>query len=138
MAPGRLAGCRILVVDDEAPLRTILRETFEAEGAQVSEAANVLDALSLIAPGAFEVVVSDVQMPMLGGIALYEGGCRRDPSLACRFLFWSGEPQSPEASDLQARTGRPVMAKTAPFEALVLEVLTASRLDRLFRGRFPS
>ena len=137
MAPGRLAGCRVLVVDDEDSLRGLLRNMFEAEGAQVADAANVPDAISLIVPGALEVVISDVQMPLGGGIALYEGGCRRDPSLARRFLFWSGAPQGSEASDLQARTGRPVMAKTVSLEALVLEVLAASRLDRLFRPRFP-
>ena len=60
---------RILVVDDDAGIRTLLRELFEDEGYDVDEAANggaVLDALS--SSDAPSLVLMDVRMPDITGI----------------------------------------------------------------------
>ena len=56
---------RILVVDDEANIRTLIRKYAEFEGDQVTEAENGMEAVELCRrhPDAFDIIVMDVMMP---------------------------------------------------------------------------
>lgn len=59
--------CRILIIDDEAPLRKLVRITLEASGFEVREADSGLRGITeaaLVRPG---VVVLDLGLPDLGG-----------------------------------------------------------------------
>ncbi|ABL82441.1 MULTISPECIES: response regulator transcription factor [unclassified Nocardioides] len=62
---------RILVVDDEPPIRTVLRGYLEAEGFVVSEAADGAAALAELRAGSAEpvdLVLLDVMMPGMDGL----------------------------------------------------------------------
>ena len=62
---------RILVVDDEPPIRTVLRGYLEAEGFMVSEAADGSAALAELRAGSAEpvaLVLLDVMMPGMDGL----------------------------------------------------------------------
>ena len=59
---------RILIVDDEAPIRTLIRGYLEAEAFVVEEAADGRDALARIRADAPDVVVLDVMLPGLDGV----------------------------------------------------------------------
>jgi putative two-component system response regulator len=63
---------QILVVDDEAVTRDVLRHMLESEGHEVSLAASAAEARQLIArPGeSYDVVLCDVQMPGESGLSL--------------------------------------------------------------------
>ena len=52
----------ILVVDDEAPVRTLLRECFELEGFRVTEAADAQSAKSCLLPEAPHLVTLDLKL----------------------------------------------------------------------------
>jgi CheY-like chemotaxis protein len=67
-----LAGRSILVVDDEADVREVLRTALEDRGARVACAASVAEALAHYATEPPEVVVSDIGMPGADGYALAE------------------------------------------------------------------
>lgn len=58
---------RILVVDDEADIRDILKLTLEGEGYQVEEAADGEEALRLIRKVNPQLVILDFKMPRLDG-----------------------------------------------------------------------
>lgn len=60
---------RILVADDEANIRMIIRKYAEFAGNQVAEAENGLEAVEMIRrdPTGFDIVVMDVMMPELDG-----------------------------------------------------------------------
>lgn len=62
---------RILVVDDEANIRTLIRKYAEFEGDQVTEAENGMEAVELCRrhPDAFDIIVMDVMMPELDGFS---------------------------------------------------------------------
>ena len=62
---------RILVVDDEANIRTLIRKYAEFEGDQVTEAKNGMEAVELCRrhPDAFDIIVMDVMMPELDGFS---------------------------------------------------------------------
>ncbi len=62
---------RILVVDDEAKIRLLIRKYAEFEGHQVTEAENGMEAVVLCRknPDLFDIVIMDVMMPELDGFS---------------------------------------------------------------------
>ncbi len=71
---------RILVVDDEPDLRFLLRRVFEAAGHAVSEAGNGADALTSVRRSPPDLVVTDMMMPVMGGVELIRR-LRSDPTM---------------------------------------------------------
>src|SRR5512137_1834227 len=63
---------RVLVVDDEAPIRDMLAEFLELEGYLVGSAADGEQAIGELAKAPYDVVLTDLKMPRMGGIALLE------------------------------------------------------------------
>lgn len=64
---------RILFVEDEPMLRTLIGETLQDLGHEVQLASDALVAAGLLAQSAFEVVISDITMPGgMSGIDLAE------------------------------------------------------------------
>lgn len=61
--------CRILVVDDEAPVRKLFAQCLN-ERHSCETAANAQEALEWLQREPFAMVISDIQMPGLGGIEL--------------------------------------------------------------------
>ena len=64
---------RILVVDDDAPVRRMLARTLEAEGHEVTTVADGGRALAEVERSAPDAVILDVAMPGMDGLAV----CRR-------------------------------------------------------------
>lgn len=63
---------RILIVDDEAPIRALLNECLEGQGYRTVEASNADEALAVLSASAFDLVLSDVRMPGKSGLQLLE------------------------------------------------------------------
>src|SRR5688572_420968 len=72
---------RILVVDDEPALRDVLTMVLEDEGYAVASAANGAEALAMVAHVRPAVVITDIMMPVLDGIALCQA-LTTDPATA--------------------------------------------------------
>jgi two-component system, OmpR family, KDP operon response regulator KdpE len=64
------AQARILIVEDEAPIRRFLRLALEAEGHLVSEAATARDGIALAAKEAPAVMILDLGLPDADGITV--------------------------------------------------------------------
>jgi response regulator RpfG family c-di-GMP phosphodiesterase len=62
----------VLVVDDEAPIRDMLAEFLELEGYLVGSASDGEAALRELTKAPYDVVLTDLKMPRMGGIALLE------------------------------------------------------------------
>ena len=58
---------RILIIDDEEPIRMFLSDVFERDGFDVALAANGREGLALALGGGFDVIVTDMVMPDLVG-----------------------------------------------------------------------
>jgi DNA-binding response OmpR family regulator len=63
---------RVLIIDDEAPIRLLCRVNLEAEGMEVHEAGNGTTGLELVRSARPDVVLLDVMMPGLDGWAVAE------------------------------------------------------------------
>ncbi len=82
----------ILLVEDEESVRRFAAMTLEAKGYRVLQAANGLEALKTLESSAVDLVVSDVIMPELGGVALAKRLREHTPSPP--ILFMSGHAES--------------------------------------------
>ncbi len=60
---------KILIVDDEAKIREVLREYAEFEGHEVAEAADGMQAIELARSNDYDIIVMDVMMPRLDGFS---------------------------------------------------------------------
>ena len=59
----------ILVVDDEARIRTLIRKYAEFEGHQVTEAADGMQAVLLCRANEYDIIIMDIMMPELDGFS---------------------------------------------------------------------
>ncbi len=92
-APSHAHGT-VLLVEDEASLRALLRETLEEGGYSVLEARDGAEALTIAAAhaGPIQIMVTDVMMPGLSGPKLAELVARTRPDMKVLFISgYSGE-----------------------------------------------
>jgi DNA-binding NtrC family response regulator len=77
---------KILIVDDEPHVSLILKQYLERAGYSVNTALNGDQALARIAEQMPHVLITDVQMPKMGGIELCETIASRHPEL-CQLII---------------------------------------------------
>jgi CheY-like chemotaxis protein len=130
-----VAAHRVLVIDDEPTIRVALRRFFTRLGWEVSEAADGRAALALLigadnseSRGArFDMVLSDIRMPGLNGIQLYDRLKTTRPDIVRRLVFSTGDVAGSEAADLVRELGCPLVQK--PFMLSELQEI-AERLTK--------
>lgn len=118
-AAQRLAGVRILLVDDEDAVRRPMAKFLKRRGAEVFEASDGLQALALLEREAVHVILADLRMPRMSGIELFAALTGDRPHLAARVLFLSGD-----ASQL-SEPGTPV-----PRERVLVKPVELAELER--------
>jgi signal transduction histidine kinase len=113
-APARpVRPARVLVVDDEAGVRAVLRELLGSEGYTVVDVPDGPSGLALCETEAIDVVLSDVSMPGMSGWEVAEACHARFPDVPVGLITGWGDRLDP---DELARHGvRFVVAK--PFQA---------------------
>lgn len=102
----------VLLVDDDDDVRRALRKILERGGMTVSEAASAPAALALVDRGpTVDVVVSDVLMPEMSGLAFYDELITRAPGLAGRVIFLTGAAKDPAIHGPIEQRGVPLISK---------------------------
>jgi two-component system KDP operon response regulator KdpE len=88
MIPSLLAPCggNILVTDDDADLRRVLKRTLDALGFDVVESSNGEQALEEVQTGRFDALLLDVNMPGIGGVAACREIRKKEPRLQILML----------------------------------------------------
>jgi CheY-like chemotaxis protein len=109
----------ILVVEDEADVRKIVRRQLESLGHRVLVAEAATEALLLLTgPGAPEVLLTDVVLATgMNGIDLAAAALKARPGMPV--IFMSGYTAVPEAQQRIRETGAPLLSK--PFSTPQLE-----------------
>lgn len=69
---GRPPKGRILLVDDERDINTVVKKGLERVGFKVRAFNNPLDALSKFEAGSYDVALLDIRMPSMNGFELYK------------------------------------------------------------------
>ena len=69
---------RILIVDDEAPVRGLLRVIAQRSGLIADEAGNGFECLELLGRNTYDVILLDLAMPWMNGLEVIEYLKRKD------------------------------------------------------------
>ncbi|CAH1688118.1 Histidine kinase [Hyphomicrobiales bacterium] len=85
-----LAG-RVLIVDDEASIASFIAEALERDGADVTTVTSGYDAQTLLAEQPFDVVLTDLRMPGVGGERLLAFIAEERPDLKGRVVVMTGD-----------------------------------------------
>lgn len=124
---------KILLVDDEEPVRGFLKRSLELDGHQVSVAIDGADAMDRLVElgGAVELVLTDIRMPMMDGIQLALAAKRDYPDLSI-VLMTGFADQRERAKNLDVIV-EDVLSK--PFSLAELRATVTRVLDaRALRG----
>ena len=83
----------ILVVDDDATLRDLLVDTLDAVGYRTTGASDGIEALQKLKEQMFDLMITDIKMPHIDGIALLKKVRRRYPKLPVLFITGVATPE---------------------------------------------
>jgi len=116
---------RVLIVEDDDAVRMMLQEGLQRDGFEVVVASNVRDALSYIAAETFDVLLSDLHMPLAGdGFTLVSAMRHTHPDALTVIL--SGYPAVDEAMSAILSQADEIFAK--PIRIGALKELIRTRL----------
>lgn len=123
---------RILIAEDDTAVREFVRRALEHGGHQVMTAQDGLDALDILGGGDFDLLITDIVMPGLDGIALALKVAKERPQMAILMMTgYAAERQ--RAHNLDVLIHR-VVAK--PFS--LREICDAAEAAMLAKERLPA
>ena len=123
---------RVLVIDDEAPIRLLCRVNLEAERMDVLEAADGPTGLEVARNERPDVVLLDVMMPGLDGWQVAERLLEDEDTAEIPIVFLTARAEFRDRARGLDIGGIDYVTK--PFNPLELAPLVRSLLDRLARG----
>jgi CheY-like chemotaxis protein len=127
-AAAPLPRMRILVVDDDAVNRQAMVLLLQREGHSLVAVENGLEAMALMTSATvFDAVVTDLQMPRLGGRAMYEQLVAGRPELARRFVFVTGDQARGETRAFLESCGQPSVMKPYDLGDLLNAIGTVAK-----------
>ncbi len=109
----------VLVVDDDALQRRLIRDVLEDAGMQVTDATDAASARALISRGTGEIMVLDFLLPDGNAIDVWGHALRNHPALARRTLILTGALNETDRHGLEQSMGLTVLTKPFDPEALV-------------------
>jgi len=119
----------ILVVDDESGITSALEYLLQCDGYQVETAANGRMALEKLRERTYDLLLSDLRMPELDGMGLYEELAQHYPHLLPRLIFLTGDTLNAETTRLLDQVGAPRLSK--PFTATEVRRVVQQALQAL-------
>jgi two-component system NtrC family sensor kinase len=114
----------VLVVDDERELGNMIADLLGSAGHQVDVVTDGAQALSRMETRRYDVVLSDLRMPVMDGPTLYAETRARHPGQERRFVFLTGDTFSGSNAEFLERAGLPCLSK--PFTLDEIEQVVAS------------
>jgi len=116
---------RILIIDDEAPLRVVMQRLLVAH--EVVSAASGQEALAILKQDrAFDLILCDLMMPGVTGMDVHHWLVEHDPVLAARVVFITGGAFGPVAADYVSDAGNLKFEK--PFARDEFEDMVSGRI----------
>jgi EAL domain-containing protein (putative c-di-GMP-specific phosphodiesterase class I) len=118
----------VLVVDDEDGVRRVFSRVLMRAGFRVTEAADGVAALSLLGTNHYDVLLSDINMPTLSGVALLAAVRKR--SLTTQVVLATGNPTIETAMGAVELGAVRYLAKPVDHRVLVEVIREAARRQR--------
>jgi CheY-like chemotaxis protein len=111
---------RVLVVDADEENLALLQEVVHHLGHEADGGSSAPQALQKIADGDYDLVITDMHLPGMDGLYLYQQLKELRPALAQRMVFISGRLLNDEVGAMLDRVGCPVIRK--PFSVADIEM----------------
>ena len=112
----------ILLIEDEAPLRTSIATILRSKGFTVIEASNGSEGLQLSKTCKADLILSDVKMPEMDGLAMLEA-LRKEPVTAkTPFIFMTGRPDDADLCRAYESGAADYLVKPIPTSDLVAAI----------------
>jgi DNA-binding response OmpR family regulator len=127
-----MMGERVLVIDDEPPIRLLCRVNLEAEGMEVFEARDGLGGVELARTKSPDVILLDVMMPGLDGWRVAEELLDDERTRLIPIIFLTARAELRDRARGLDLGG--VDYVTKPFNPVDLAPLVRDLLDRVSRG----
>ena len=108
----------ILVVEDESSLRELIANILLLDHHEVDTVRDGAEALYRIEQRAYDLIISDLQMPNLDGPGLYTALRKRFGEALPRVIFVTGHAEADKFVPFLAETGDPVLTKPFTVEDL--------------------
>jgi two-component system, cell cycle response regulator CpdR len=117
---------RVLIADDEVSMRTLVARAIAMDGHDTVTAQDGAEALDILTreQGAFDLLLTDIQMPIMDGIALALSAARDFPGLTI-LLMTGYADQRERASNLSAIAHDVI---TKPFSVADIRTAVADAL----------
>jgi CheY-like chemotaxis protein len=112
--PVGLKGARALVVDDESFLLECLVDALGAWGMEVASSSRGDEAIEKLQTGTYDLIVSDIRMPGLSGVELYEWLKAQQPAMTRRILYTTGDAFDAKTREFLDGSQVPYLGK--PFD----------------------
>jgi excisionase family DNA binding protein len=118
--PGKPArGPLVLVVDDDAGVREVVRINLEMEGYTVREAANAEEGLTAVEDDAPDLILLDVMMPEVDGWEMLRRVQERHGIGSIPVVMFSGQLEGTAARDAARRGAQAFVGKPFDLRALI-------------------
>ncbi|HEU4400787.1 MAG TPA: ATP-binding protein [Candidatus Polarisedimenticolia bacterium] len=109
---------RILVIDDEPALQAFLVSLLRSRGHSVDTAADVPEGIRKIAANGHDLIISDMRMPHGSGKDIYKAVMEKNPRLARRIIFTTGDGASAETKRFLKEAGNEIVLKPFKIEQI--------------------
>jgi DNA-binding response OmpR family regulator len=123
---------RVLIIDDEAPIRLLCRVNLEAEGMEVSEAADGASGIESARREQPDVILLDVMMPRLDGWEVADALLRDERTSEIPIIFLTARAEIRDRARGLDIGG--VEYITKPFNPLELAPLIEALIERINQG----
>jgi two-component system, cell cycle sensor histidine kinase and response regulator CckA len=109
----------VLLIEDDGAVRRFLRQVLEGAGYRLLQAANGMEALTLVGSyvGRVDLLVTDLRMPGIGGLEVARRLRQERPGLAV--IYMSGYANGAEVEEAQAERGTELIPKPFPPDVLL-------------------
>src|SRR5918996_4070966 len=129
---------KILIVDDVAANRRLLRAILENQSIDVIEAEDGIEALEKLAQTRFDVVITDIQMPRLDGYQLCYR-IRKDPKLSTiPFIIYTSTYMSAGDQKLALDLGADKFITRPSSAQIILDAVSELLTDSKYRKPRPN
>ncbi len=113
-------SAKILIVDDEKPIRDSLKMVLDEEGFSTEVAADGEEALQKIQEINFDIVVTDIKMPKLDGMQLLESASKISPETF--FIIMTAYASVKTAIDALRQGAFDYLIKPVEFDDLIIRI----------------
>ena len=128
---------RIMIIEDDEEMRSLLKDFFEEEGFETDSVSNGVDALRMFSKDHFDLVITDIRMPGLTGLDILPRIRRLKPGTPVIVMTaYGGDDVRRKSLERGATTYLEKPIQMSKLRTVIREMVSRKELEKL--GAMPS